>query len=154
MATLRFFHEKGLHVFWRLSLLFVGLPMLELFILYLMMNFFGILGTILTVLLFFVTSLFGAGLIRYQGIRCWTELHRQLDYGEMPTQSMIDATLILLAGALLITPGLITDLVGILLLFPTVRRMVFGYFLYRFEMYRLKPRQRSKAPPPDEIIDI
>ena len=140
-------------MFWRLSLFFIVLPMLELFILYLMMNFIP-LGTILTILLILGTGLVGAALVRYQGVNCWLELHRRLDHGEMPTQTIVDGILILLAGVLLITPGLITDLMGILLLFPPSRRMVFGYTLYRFERYRLETRQRSTPPPSNEIIDV
>ena len=124
--------------------------MLELLILYVMMSSF--FGMILTFLQIFGTGLFGAALVRYQGKRCWAELHRLLDNGEKPTQPITDGSLILLAGVLLVTPGWITDLAGILLLFPPIRRMVLGYALYRFEKYRIKTRQHT--PPPSEVIDI
>ena len=127
--------------------------MLELFILYAMISFIPF-GTVLTFLHIFGTGLFGAALVRYQGKRCWTEFHRQLECGEIPTQSITNGILILLAGALLMTPGLITDLMGILLLLPLVRRMVFGYSLYRFESHRLKTRRHTPTPPSNEIIDV
>ena len=137
-------------MFWRLLLLFVGLPTLELFILYLMMN---VLGTITTFLLIFVTGLVGAFLVRYQGMSCWIELHRQLDCSGMPTQLIAEEILILIAGILLITPGPITDLVGFLLLLPPVRRAVVAYAFFRFEMYRLRTRQRPSTAS-NETIDV
>ena len=141
-------------VLWRFVLFFIGFPVLELFILFLMMNGLGPFGIILTVLLIVGASILGVGLLRYQGLSCWFEIHRQLDRGELPTQPIADGVLILMAGVLLITPVLLTDLLGLLLLFPPIRRMVFGYTLYRFEVHRMKTRQRPTTPVPDEVIDI
>ena len=141
-------------MFWRFALFFVGFSLLELFILFVMMNWAGLFGIITTALLIFGGSLFGACLVRYQGINCWLEAHRQLDRGEMPTRPAADGVLILIAGVLLATPGLITDLLGILLLFPPFRGMVIAYTLFRFEVYRLKTRQKTATPPQDDIIDV
>ncbi len=140
-------------MFWRLALLFIGLPTLELFVIYLIMNLLPF-GTILTILLILGTGMLGASLAKYQGMYCWTELHRQLDRGETPTQPIANGILILLAGGFLIMPGVITDISGILLLIPPVRRMVIAYALYRFEAYRLKLRQRPVSSPQNEIIDV
>ena len=137
---------------WRLVLLVIGLPTLEVFVLYLLMNTLPF-GTLLTVLLVLGTGVLGVFLARSQGMHCWRELNRHLDQGETPTQPIANGILILAAAVLLIMPGLVTDFVGILLLIPPIRRMVIAYALYRFEVYRLKTRQRSE-PPPNDVIDV
>jgi len=139
-------------VFWRLVLLLIGLPALELFVLYMLANSLPF-GQIVTVLLVLGTGFLGVSLARYQGMGCWLELHRQLDRKETPTQPIANGILILIAAALLIMPGLITDVTGILLLIPPIRRGVIAYTLYRFEAYRLRTRQQQ-PPPSQETIDV
>ena len=139
-------------MFWRLVLLLIGLPTLELFVLYLLTNSLPF-GAVVTILLVLGTGLLGVFLARYQGMNCWLELHRQLDRGETPTQPIANGILILTAAALLILPGLITDLTGILLLVPPIRRAVIAYTLYRFEAYRFRMRQQP-IPPSQETLDV
>ena len=78
----------------------------------------------LTVLFVLGTGALGAWLIRWQGWRAWRNIRQELARGEAPTESIQDAFLVLVAGLLLITPGVLTDVVGVLLLVPPFRRLV------------------------------
>ncbi len=141
-----------LPVFWRLNLLFVGLPILELFMIFLVMNFI-LFGSIFVLLEIIVTGFLGAFFVRRQGLSCLYDIQRLLDRGETPTDEFCHGVLILIAGALLITPGLITDFVGFLLLIYPLRCMVISYSRFRFDESRLRGRQRSE-PTPNRVIDV
>ena len=147
---LRFPLFESFSVIRRLALLFIVLPALELFMLYLLMNALPF-GMILTATLVVGTSVSGVLLAKRQGTSCWLDLHRHLDRGEAPTQPIANGILILAAAALLIAPGFLTDLAGILLLIPPIRRAVIAYALFRFEAHR---RRRPTAMSPSGIIDV
>jgi len=83
----------------------------------------------------------------------WVELNRQLDCGEMPTLPALHGVLILLAVLLMIMPGLLTSLIGLILLFPFTRFLVVSHLVLQFESYRLKTREGNAIRSP-EIIDV
>ena len=105
----------------RLSLLFVALPLAELAILVWVGRRMGLVPTVALVV---VTGILGAALARWQGLATWRRFRAALDAGELPHREMVDGVLILVAGAVLLTPGLLTDIAGFLLLAPPVRRRV------------------------------
>ena len=78
----------------------------------------------LSLLIVIATGLIGASLARHQGANAWRRLSADLRTGKLPTDSGLDAVLILIAGIVLITPGVLTDLVGIFLLVPLTRGWV------------------------------
>jgi UPF0716 protein FxsA len=84
----------------------------------------------LTVLFILGTGALGAWLIRWQGWRAWRNIREDVARGDVPTESIQDGLLILAAGLLLITPGVLTDAVGVLLLVPFSRRLI-GKWLRR-----------------------
>ena len=101
-----------------LILLFTLMPLLELWLLVRLSGIFGFWTTIFVVLL---TGIVGASLARWQG---WQTVHRirsEMDQGVLPAQAIGDGVMILVAGVLLITPGVITDIVGLALLIPPIR---------------------------------
>ncbi len=104
-----------------LFMLFVGMPMLEL---YLLVRLSGMLGFGTALLIVVGTGMLGAWLARQQGLQVVTGIQQELAAGRMPAGRMLDGVLILLAGAVLITPGLITDIIGFALLLPPVRALV------------------------------
>jgi UPF0716 protein FxsA len=114
----------------RLVLLFIAVPALELALL---IEIGGRIGTGATLLLIAVTGAVGAALARSQGLRVLGEVQRRLSLGELPASSLVDGLLILLAGALLVTPGVLTDLVGFLCLTPWFRSLVKRELMRRFE---------------------
>ena len=101
-----------------LFLLFTLMPLLELWLLFKLSALFGFWLTIAVVLL---TGMAGAALAKWQGFLTMFRIQTDLRAGKMPAKAMGDGVLILVAGVLLITPGVITDIVGLSLLLPPVR---------------------------------
>ncbi len=103
----------------RLFLLFVLVPVLELVLLIQLGRVIGLLPTVGLVLL---TGAVGAWLARAEGVRVFFTFQRELASGRLPGQSLFDGICILVGGALLLTPGVLTDFVGFALLLPPSRR--------------------------------
>jgi UPF0716 protein FxsA len=104
-----------------LIVLFVGLPILEFAVL---IKLHGMVGFVPTVLLVFLTGIAGAALVRRQGVAIIFKIQKEMNIGNLPAPQMMDGVMILIAGALLVTPGLITDIVGFSLLVPFVRERI------------------------------
>lgn len=104
-----------------LVLLFIVLPVAELYVLVQVAQQVGVLGSLA---LMVVVSVVGAWLVKLEGIGLLGRVRRDLAAGRMPTDTVIDGFLILLAGALLLTPGFITDCVAVLLLLPPTRKVI------------------------------
>ncbi len=114
----------------RLFLLFIVLPAAELALL---IEIGRHLGTLATLALIVVTGALGAGLARHQGLRVLEQVQGELAAGRLPAGPMLDGLLILLAAAVLVTPGVITDAFGFLCLIPGFRSLVKGEMLRRLE---------------------
>jgi UPF0716 protein FxsA len=100
---------------------FIILPVLELTVLFRVHESLG-LGNTLAIVIF--TGVAGAFLAKAQGILVMARMRRDLAEGRMPAPQLMDGMMILIAGVLLITPGLITDATGFLLLVPAVRAAI------------------------------
>ena len=100
---------------------FIILPVLELTVLFRVHESLG-LGNTLAIVIF--TGVAGAFLAKAQGILVMARIRRDLAEGRMPAPQLMDGMMILIAGVLLITPGLITDATGFLLLVPAVRAAI------------------------------
>ena len=107
----------------RLFLLFVGVPLLELFILVQVGQLVGVWPTIGLVVL---TGVTGAALARLEGLRTLWKIQGDLAPGRLPGSALLDGCAILLGGALLLTPGILTDLVGFSFLLPPTRKVLLG----------------------------
>lgn len=99
-------------------LIFVALPLAEIYALVRIGSWLGVLPTI--VLLFFVSAA-GAYLVKREGLRVWRRMQDQIVAGKMPSNEILDGVCLLLAGVLLLVPGFVTDAVGLLLLLPPFR---------------------------------
>ena len=108
-------------MFLRLLLLFTVVPLVELFLLIWLGT---IIGTLSTIAIVIATGVLGAWLARREGLRTVHAIREDLGAGRMPTDRLVDGLLILVAGAVLLTPGLITDTCGFLLLVPRGRQLV------------------------------
>jgi UPF0716 protein FxsA len=104
----------------RLILLFVILPLVELMILLKLAEWITGLWTFALVV---VTGIIGASLARRQGWSVLRRIQAETQQGQMPTTSLVDALMIFVAGALLITPGILTDVFGFSLLVPACRAL-------------------------------
>ena len=114
----------------RLLLLFIAVPVVELFLL---IEIGQRVGTAATIGIIVATGIAGASLARRQGISTLARLRGDLAAGRSPADPIVDGVLILAAAAVLITPGLLTDLVGFLCLIPALRRLVKRYLREKFE---------------------
>ncbi len=108
-------------MFVRLLLLFTLVPLIELALLIKLGQLTNVATTVGIVIL---TGIIGAYLARREGLKAWRRLEQSMREGVSPADELIEALLILIAGAVLITPGLLTDLFGFGLLIPPVRKWV------------------------------
>jgi UPF0716 protein FxsA len=113
----------------KLLLLFLLVPALELALL---IELGGRLGTVPTLLLLALTGFLGAALARRQGLGALRAAQEQMQRGELPAGPIVDGILILVAALLLITPGVLTDGLGFLLLLRSFRDRVKSMLLTRF----------------------
>jgi UPF0716 protein FxsA len=108
-------------MFVRLLFLFTLVPLIELFLLVKLGDMIGFWPTVALVV---ATGAMGAILTRMEGLRVLRQAQADFQKGRVPTDRLLDGLLILIAGAVLLTPGLITDAVGFFLLVPPGRRMI------------------------------
>ena len=104
-----------------LMLLFVLVPLVELTILVYLGTIIGALYTILIVVL---TGILGAILTRSQGLAVLSKIRINLQHGVLPANELFDGALILIGGLLLLTPGIITDILGLAALVPRTRHII------------------------------
>jgi len=100
---------------------FIAVPVTEIALFALVGSAIGIWPTIALVV---VTAFVGSWLVSQQGRATWIKLRTEIAQGEVPTVPLVHGAMILVAGALLLTPGFMTDVVGILLLIPSVREFL------------------------------
>jgi UPF0716 protein FxsA len=104
-----------------LLVLFIVVPLAELYVIIQVGQAIGALPTILILL---ADSVIGSLLLRAQGRAAWRRFMAAVSEGRVPTREVLDGVLVIFGGALLITPGFITDVVGILFLLPPTRALV------------------------------
>ena len=112
-----------------LALIFLVVPVVELVFI---IQVGQVIGPWYTVALLLAVSVTGAWLVKREGLGVIRRFRRQLEAGSIPGRELVDGVLILFAGALLLTPGFITDAFGLLLLTPPVRAVIRAALLRRF----------------------
>jgi UPF0716 protein FxsA len=134
-----------------LLLVFFAIPMIEIA---LFIKVGGMIGLWPTMAIVLLTAILGSWLVRMQGAMALADLRGSLQELRDPTLPIAHGAMILLAGALLITPGFFTDTVGILLLIPAVRAAVLRYLSSRIRVQRFEfgtpPRREAHRP---DVID-
>lgn len=98
--------------------LFIAVPIIEL---YVIIEVGGLIGVLPTLVLLVAMSLLGATLLRHQGRGAWQRFNQAIAERRFPGREVVDGLLITVGGALLLTPGFVTDAVGLLLLLPPTR---------------------------------
>jgi UPF0716 protein FxsA len=106
---------------WFLVLIFIVVPIAELYVIIQVGN---AIGAGPTVFLLLADALLGALLLRHQGRAAWIRFNRALAEGRVPHREVFDGVLIIFGGALLITPGFLTDILGLILLIPPTRALI------------------------------
>jgi UPF0716 protein FxsA len=103
---------------WVLAVLFVVVPVLEIYVL---IQIGQVIGAWWTVLLLVADGFLGSWLMKREGGRAWAALRTALQSGRMPTRELADGALILVGGTLLLTPGFVSDLAGLFCVLPFTR---------------------------------
>ena len=111
-----------------LLLLFVTVPLLEIYVL---IQLGGLVGAVPTIAVVVLTAMVGAKLVQAQGLIALARVRAAMDRGEVPAVQLLEGVFLLVAGALLLTPGFFTDAVGFLALVPKLRRRAIGWLLRR-----------------------
>jgi UPF0716 protein FxsA len=101
--------------------LFIVVPLAEL---YVILKVGDAIGALWTILLLAADSVLGSLLLRAQGRSVWRRFNEALTAGRMPHREVMDGVLVIFGGAFLITPGFLTDIVGLLLLLPPTRSVI------------------------------
>ncbi len=119
----------------KLFLCFTLIPVLEL---YLLIKVGTVLGGVNTILLVIISGFLGAWLARLEGMNTLVKLRANLQQGLMPAEELLDAVIIFIAGVVLITPGFITDILGLLLLWPVTRNRLKRFLRKKFDELNLQ----------------
>jgi len=113
-------------VFPILLLLFIFVPIIEIGLFIQVGGFLGLWPTIALVL---ITAFVGASLVRSQGLQTLMSVQNRLQQGELPAQQIFEGVMLAVAGVLLLTPGFMTDALGMLVLLPAPRAMIAKYLM-------------------------
>lgn len=117
-----------MYPFYTLLVAFLAVPLLEI---YLLIKVGKVIGALPTVGLVVLTAVMGAFLIRAQGLSTYRRLQTALAQGEVPAVEMLEGVVLLVSGALLLTPGFFTDTLGFLALVPPLRRRILRRIVQR-----------------------
>ena len=132
-------------------LLFVGVPLTEL---YFLIKVGSQIGAFPTIFLTIFTALLGGWMVRLQGFSTLLRVREAMERGEMPAIEMLEGAILLICGILLLLPGFITDVVGFIFLIPPVRRWLLTVGLQSSGI--LRPMPGSPTEPPhrqQEVIE-
>jgi UPF0716 protein FxsA len=131
---------------------FIVVPLAEL---YVILQVGDAIGAVWTILLLAADSVLGSLLLRAQGRTVWRRFNGALAEGRMPHREVIDGVLVIFGGAFLITPGFLTDIVGLLLLVPPtralIRRLVARRLGRRIAVGVVGGTARARRPGPDDF---
>lgn len=114
----------------KLLILFIAIPLLELALL---IKIGTLIGTFNTILLILITGIVGAALTKQQGLGVITRIREDMAVGRVPSDELFNGVCILVGGFLLLTPGFLTDALGFSLLIPSARQGIKKYLRYKFE---------------------
>lgn len=131
---------------------FLIVPILEI---YLLLQVGGVIGAGWTIALVVLTAVIGVQLLKMQGFSTLTRARQKMDAGELPAQEMLEGMALVVAGALLLTPGFFTDGVGFFLLFQPTRRWLMKGLAARMivssqVVHPQDPRHKRKS---DDVIE-
>src|SRR5687768_8117655 len=138
-----------------LVVLFIAVPIAELAVL---IQIGQLIGVWWTIALLVADAILGSLLARSQGRLAWRRFNEALQAGRPPAREVMDGALVLFGGALLLTPGFLSDLLGIFLLLPPTRAIVRAVLVRRFARRMVAsmtgPRMRRGGTPPRHAYDV
>lgn len=119
-------HSPGITMLRSWPLLFFVVPLIEI---YLLIQVGGIIGALWTVMLVILTAVVGIKLLRYQGLSTLSRAQQSMAQGQLPAMEMLEGIFLAVGGALLITPGFLTDAIGLMCLFPLTRQAILSFIV-------------------------
>ena len=131
-----------------LFLVVLTVPFIEI---YLLLQVGGLIGAFPTIFLVVFTAMLGAWLLKRQGLATFQRFQASLAKGEMPAYEMIEGPIILLGGALLLTPGFLTDILGFACLVPALRQRIAQYILENHLLQAVKGFGQGQTPERDAL---
>ena len=133
---------------WLLVTAFIVVPILEI---YVIIQVGKVIGAWWTILLLIADSIFGSWLIKHEGRRAWQALTTTIQSGRMPATELADGALILVGGTLMVSPGFVTDVFGIVLILPFTRPLA-RRLLTRYLSRRLLVVPRPGPGPQGPVV--
>jgi len=134
-------------IFQIVFLVVLVVPFLEI---YLLLQVGGLIGVVPTIFLVVLTAVIGTALLRQQGLATWQRFQQSMAQGTIPAYEIIEGPIILVGGALLLTPGFITDLLGFACLVPSLRRRIAQYLL---ENHLLQAAGFQRTAKPKDVLE-
>jgi len=125
--------------------LFVLFLLVPLFEIYLLIKVGGAIGALPTVFLVVFTAVLGVLLLRHQGLYTYARVQQAMARGELPTVAMLEGVILLISGAMLLTPGFFTDTLGFLGLIPPLRQWLILKVLERGIVQTMGPGARPRG---------
>jgi UPF0716 protein FxsA len=133
-----------------LVLLFIAVPIAELAVIIQVGQAIGVWWTIGILI---ADSLLGSWLMRHQGRATWRRFNQAVAGGRVPTREVLDGALVIFGGALLLTPGFITDILGLILLIPPSRAVVRAIASRRIAHRMVMSATRARTAPADYDVE-
>lgn len=112
-----------------LVLFFIAVPFVEIYVL---LQVGALIGALPTIFMVVLTAVLGAWLLRMQGFATWLRFQESMARGEIPAYEIIEGPILLVGGALLLTPGFFTDILGLICLIPATRRKIAAYIIEKY----------------------
>lgn len=122
---------------------FIAIVVISCLELYVLIAVGSVLGGFLTIMLIIASAALGSFLLKQQGLATWQRLQASISRHETPAFELMEGFLILLGGALLLTPGFITDAVGLICLLPSLRQKIINFVMKHYF---------SSMPPKNENV--
>lgn len=130
-------------------LFFLIVPFVEI---YLLLQIGGLVGVFPTIFMVVFTAVLGAWLLRRQGLATWQRFQDSLNQGAIPAYEMIEGPILLVGGALLLTPGFFTDALGFACLVPQLRRTIAQYVI-EHHLVVARGGSSSRRQSPHDVIE-
>lgn len=115
-----------MRIFPWVAALFIAIPIIEI---YLLLQVGGLIGALPTIGLVILTAVVGVNLLRAQGFQTMARFQQEVSAGQLPATTMLEGAALLFGGALLLTPGFMTDTIGFLCLIPITRKTIIYWLL-------------------------
>ena len=133
-----------------LVLLFIVVPIAELAVI---IQVGSAIGVGWTVAILFADAVLGAYLMRAQGRAAWRRFNEAVQGGRVPAREVLDGALVMFGGLLMLTPGFITDILGLVLLIPPTRALVRAVLAKRLMQRMVISMTGPRMPRPDDVVD-